>query len=243
MMTRRREARRRWLAAGLVGVGLGCARPAEPARVQQPAVRAGPVEPAGVEPALLERAELQPGDVEEKCRDAFYLARCLQARAHPEVRFAWTLAWNERGAGEDERLRQEVIDRLHADGVQEVVTDSWAWSVLVIASYRQVRLAMSLPHVSMVTVGCAEDDQEFCACDRLRVDQCEAHAFCQEVYGWPNCQEPPTLAGCTRAQACTDAVTFARDPGGVTWKFRSGCRPDQPGWQPLGFTVSSHRCE
>ncbi|WP_434422568.1 hypothetical protein [Nannocystis pusilla] len=246
-------------AAGWLSLALACARAGEPARTEAPPTEtlttaASPeermeiVEPVGVDPSLLVSAELAPGNVEAKCHAPHYLARCLQARAHPQVRFTWILVFDEywtdeRGDQvaytEAEKLarRQRVIDRLQADGAREIHTYSWLWSVLVVATHPQVRGAMALPEVDMVSVSCADDDREFCDCSRLRVDQCRAHAFCGEVHGYPNCREPLTLAGCTRAELCTDSMSRARDPRGVMWQFRSGCYPDQPGWKPLGSAI------
>lgn len=245
-------------AVGWLGLMLACARSGEPARTEAPPTEApptepppvvvAPVEPVGVDPSLLVSAELAPGDVEVKCPAPTYLARCLQARAHPEVRFTWFFVFdrywtNERGDQveytESEKLarRKQVMDRLEADGAREIHTYSALWSVRVVATHPQVRGAMGLPPVRMIEVRCAEDDREFCACERLRVDQCPAHTFCQQIYGRPNCREPQTLAGCTRADMCTTAMARARDPRGVMWQFNSGCYPDQPGWQPLGSAI------
>ena len=244
----------RRVAVGWLGLVLACARAGEPARTEAPPTGARLegkteiVEPVGVDPSLLVSAELAPGDVEAKCHAPSYLARCLQARAHPQVRFTWTLVFDEywtdeRGDHvaytEAEKLarRQRVIDRLQADGAREIHTYSSLWSVLVVATHPQVRGAMALPEVDMVEVSCADDDREFCDCGRLRVEQCRAHAFCGEVHGYPNCREPLILAGCTRAELCTDSMSRARDPRGVMWQFRSGCFPDQPGWEPLGSAI------
>lgn len=248
-------------AAGWLSLALACARAGEPARIEAPPTEGEParteaplegkkeiVEPVGVDPSLLVSAELAPGDVEAKCHAPSYLARCLQARAHPQVRFTWTLVFDEywtdeRGDQvaytEAEKLarRRRVMERLQADGAREIHTYSSLWSVLVVATHPQVRGAMALPEVSMVSVSCADDDREFCDCGRLRVEQCRAHAFCGEVLGYPNCREPLTLAGCTRAEVCTDSMGRARDPRGVMWQFRSGCYPDQPGWKPLGSAI------
>ncbi|MCY1066495.1 hypothetical protein OV090_17075 [Nannocystis sp. RBIL2] len=241
-------------AAGWLSLVLACARAGEPARTEAPPTEARlertteSVEPVGVDPSMLVSAELAPGDAEAKCHAPSYLERCLQARAHPQVRFTWSLVFDEywtdeRGDQvaytEAEKLarRQRVMDRLQADGAREIHTYSWLWSVLVVATHPQVRGAMALPEVSMVEVSCADDDREFCDCRRLRVEQCRAHAFCGEIHGYPNCREPLTLAGCTRAELCTDSMSRARDPRGVMWQFRSGCYPDQPGWEPLGSAI------
>ncbi|MBZ5713642.1 hypothetical protein [Nannocystis pusilla] len=240
------------------GIGLcaalACARPAEPAPPASPAAGVAP-EPVGVDPSLLTTGELAPGDVEAKCPSPLYLARCLQARAHPEVRFTWSLAWdehrtNERGDQvaytESEMLarRQQVIDRALADGVREIYPRRSRLSeVILVGPAPAVRGAMALPQVRVVTVNCADDDREFCACERLRVDQCAAHAFCQEVHGLLRCREPAALAGCTRAELCQTAIGHAYDPGGTLWQFSSGCLPDQPGWRPVGWTGETPPCE
>ncbi|MCY1066493.1 hypothetical protein OV090_17065 [Nannocystis sp. RBIL2] len=250
-------------AVGWLGLALACARTGEPPRTEAPPTGAPSegkteiVEPVGVDPSLLVSAELAPGDVEEKCHAPHYLARCLQARAHPQVRFAWTLVLDEyrtdeRGDQveytEAEKLarRERVMVRLRAHGAGEIYIDSSLWSVRVVATHPQVREAMGLPHVRMVSVSCAEDDREFCDCGRLRVDQCPAHAFCSDVIGRPNCHGPLTLAGCTRFETCTDSMGRARDPRGVLWQFHSGCYPDQPGWKPYGsaidMTTGEPRC-
>jgi hypothetical protein len=246
---------------------LACARPVETgvpgvaaAAVEPGAseVAAAAVEPAGVDPSLLTRATLSPGDVEEKCHAPLYRARCLQARQHPEVRLLWSLTLgeyyrDERGndvrfgeAELRERLEQ-VVEFARADGVRDSYPDSRLTSVTLLGPYTAVRRAMALPQVDSVTPSCAEDDREFCACERLRVDQCEAHAFCQGVYGWPRCREPRVLAGCTRAETCRDSITHAYDPRGVKWEFPDSCVPDQPGWRSLGsvidMTTGEPRCE
>lgn len=233
------RAIRRGMQRAVVGLAaaLACARPGEPGAPAEPRPVASD-EPAGVDPALLARAELRPGEVEEKCAEPLHRARCLQARAHPAVRFTWTLVWNDVSSddGEMRARMREVVERLRADGAREIYPPlSSSWSVTVVAPYPAVRGAMTLPYVRMVEVGCADDDLEFCACERLRVDQCEAHAFCQQVFGHPDCREPARLAGCTRAEMCQTVVSRAVDPRGLVWEFSSGCRPDQPGWQPLVF--------
>ncbi|MDC0670405.1 hypothetical protein [Nannocystis radixulma] len=243
-----------WAGIGLCAA-LACARPVEPGPPAAPPVTSAPPEPVGVDPSLLTTSELAPGDVEAKCLSPLYLPRCLQARAHPEVRFTWSLSWdeyrtNERGDQvaytESEMLtrRQQVIDRALADGVREIYPRRSRLSeVILVGPAPAVRGAMALPHVRMVTVNCADDDREFCACERLRVDQCAAHAFCQEVHGLPRCREPAALAGCTRAELCPTVIAHAYDPKGVLWQFSSGCLPAQPGWQPVAWTEATPPCE
>lgn len=225
-------------AVGLAAV-LGCARPVGPGSPSEPySITAS--EPPGVDPGLLARAVLQPGDVEEKCPEPLHRARCLQARAHPDVRFTWMLVWNDLSSDLEmrERLR-EVVKQLSADGAREIYPPlSSSWSVTVVAPYPEVRNALALPYVRMVNVSCADDDREFCACERLRIDQCEAHAFCQQVFGRPDCREPARLAGCTRAEMCQTAVSRAVDPRGMVWEFNSGCQPEQPGWRSLGSAIN-----
>ena len=258
----------RWVGASVACAGLGlcaavtCARPVEPgaraATPEPPVAVVEAIEPVGVDPSLLTTSELAAGDVEEKCHAPHYLARCLQARAHPEVRFSWILtldedATDERGyqvrygAATLRQHKRQVIDRLRADGAVEIDADWGAESILVTAPHPAVRGAMGLPHVRMVTPSCADDDHEFCACERLRVDQCQAHAFCQDVRGRVRCRDPVQLAGCTRAEGCNDSVTHATDPRGVKWEFHNSCVPDQPGWRSLGsvvdMTTGEPRCE
>ena len=93
-----------------------------------------------------------------------------------------------------------------------------------------------MPEVQHVEVACSDEDREFCACARLRVDQCPQHAFCQLIHGQPRdptgtCMQPGELAGCTRIAVCSDAVTHAIDPTGRVWQFPSSCKPAQPGWR------------
>jgi len=242
---------------------LACARPVElgsPAAAPEPGPPAAgaPPEPVGVDPSLLTTSELAPGDVEVKCHAPHYLARCLQARAHPEVRFSWFLTLDEYATDErgdqvrygEAALREhkrQVIDRLRADGAVEIDENWGPESIWVVAPHPAVRGAMGLPQVRMVTPSCADDDHEFCACERLRVDQCQAHAFCQDLRGRVRCRDPLQLAGCTRAEACNDSVTHAIDPRGVKWEFHNSCVPDQPGWRSLGsaidMTTGEPRCE
>lgn len=238
------------LAAVLLG-GCGGRSRVEAPEAARPVVERPVVEPAGVDPALLRSATLSPGDPEEKCSAGGpYRARCLQARAHPEVPFVWVLFWDEhvvdeRGdhvtRAESELLarRQRVFDRLQADGAVDIVTTNAAQTEAVVtATHAQVRGVLALPDVEHVEVSCAESDHEFCACGRLRVDQREQHAFCGAMRGRPlrpgaACSGPLELAGCTRAELCQFVMALALDPNDKTWLFSSGCLPEQPGWRPV----------
>lgn len=211
----------------------------------EPGVVATPhVAPVGLDPGVMRRAELAAGDPESKCDGAMQRARCLQARAHPEVAFHWTLYWFEEGeAAEKAARRQRVVDRLRADGATNIGVMGSVWSVEVVATHPAIRGAMAMHEVWRVQVECAEGEREHCACARLRVDQCEAHAFCHPLYGWPRrpdtaCIGPRQLAGCTRAGACSDAVTYALDPAGQPWMFPNSCQPEQPGWR--GVQMKEH---
>jgi len=244
--------------AALFATALACTRPTpapQPPRPPPP-VRHDPTPPQpppptdisyGVGPEVLTYARLEAGDPEAKCTDdGPARARCLQARAHPDVPFFWILYWDEYGhdkhgngvAYSQHTLlarRQRVVERLRADGASQIL-DSKASSVRVIAPHRAVRGAMAMSEVAHVTVSCAEEDKDFCACERLRIDQCPQHAFCNSVHGQPRdpagaCMGPRELAGCTRAEGCSDSMTHAIDPTGRSWLFPSSCQPQQPGWR------------
>ncbi len=210
--------------------------------------------PVGVDPALLRTATLAPGDPEAKCSvNGYYLARCLQARAHPEVPFLWDLYWddltydghgNTRTYSESEQSerRARVLTRLRADGATEILGGASPSSVWVIAPHPRIRGALALPDVQHATVSCAPDEREFCACEPLRGDQCPEHAFCQAVNGQledreARCMGPRTLAGCTRAEVCGDMGSYALDPEGRRWRFFSTCLPEQPGWRGMGYSM------
>lgn len=261
----------RFAAAVCVGVlVLGCGRPAagptepslvapvEPTRVPTLMEPAHPyVVPVGMDPAMLRQAELAPGDPEVKCRaDGPHLRRCLQARANPEVPLSWTLVWDQRyrdEQGDDieyseaqlQARRQRIVDRLRADGARDIVQmQSFAWMVSVIATYTVVRGALASPEVQHVEVACA-DEQGFCACERMRVAQCEDNAFCGAIRARPlragaACVGPPVLVGCGRAEVCSDVMSLAFDPTGAPWLFHNSCVPDQPGWR---FAAKDQRAD
>lgn len=249
-------------AALPVALALACVRsepsaptlPPASAPVPPPASATAIADPVGVAPEMLRTSLLEPGDPEAKCSsNGYHLARCLQARAHPQVAFHWDLYWDEYETDEHgngttpspsqlRARRDRVIARLRADGATQILDSTSPASVWVIAPYPAVRGALALPDVQHATVSCDPEDREFCACERLRVDQCPEHAFCQPVRGQPEdlagrCMAPQALAGCTRAEGCSDAMTRAAGPDGRRWLFPSGCRPDQPGWRGLGYRI------
>ncbi len=185
--------------------------------------------------------------VEQTCTDSWArrtsgLARCdpgklcTQLEGQPEREVSVVINLLADHLSEAHRLENWncMTSTLRVRGVTKIEPRTSSFDVFVTAKWPQVRDLLQLELVNGIELGCRTGD--VCNhCDGLSLEACAQDALCVVVHGVPvnvdrMCVKPPTPVACISAgSACTDAISFARDPQGQCWQFGSGCRLGE-GW-------------
>jgi hypothetical protein len=138
-------------------------------------------------------------------------------------------------------------------------TDFGAGVTLVEAHKAVGSYALWLLALSAAAFGCADEEASDAssdklvasdagpgsgpACAQLDADSCSSNPACQPIEAARydesrSCRAPASsVVGCMSTQACTGAITYAKDEAGRTWQLTHGCVP--AGWTTSGPPTTS----